>query len=108
MGSPDPQVRDEKRAAHRALVDSVLHGPGTTTVEQREAAFQHAEVDPALQPLLGKVATGAAGITDADFDRARAAGLSDDQVFELVIAAAVGHSTRMYESGLAALDEAAG
>ena len=33
-------------------------------------------------------------------------GFSDDQLFELVIAAAVGQSTRMYDSALAALDEA--
>jgi hypothetical protein len=108
MGSADPHAQDEKRAAHRALVDGVLYGSGTTTAEQRAAAFHNVAADRAWQPLLGKVVTGAAGITDVDFDLARAGGLSDDQLFELVIAAAVGQSTRMYESGLAALDEAAG
>jgi hypothetical protein len=108
MGSADPEAPDEKRAAHRALVDRVLHGSGTTTADQRAAAYENEEAGPSLQPLLGKVASDPAGITDADFDRARASGLSDDQLFELVIAAAVGQSTRMYESALAALDEAAG
>jgi alkylhydroperoxidase family enzyme len=85
-------------------VDRVLHGPGDTTEEQRAKAFENA----ALELLLGKVATSPARITDADFDQARAAGLSDDQIFELVIASAVGQSTRMYDAALAALDEAAG
>ena len=34
------------------------------------------------------------------------AGFTDDQLFELVICAAVGQSTRQYEAGLAALAEA--
>ena len=34
------------------------------------------------------------------------AGFTEDQLFELVICAAVGQSTRQYEAGLAALAEA--
>ncbi|MFI5907647.1 hypothetical protein [Dactylosporangium sp. NPDC051541] len=98
---------DDRRAAHRALVDRVVRGPGTATVEQRAAAFANDGLDADLQPLLAKVATAPTRITDADFDRARAAGRTDDQVFELVIAAAVGQASRMYESALAALDAAA-
>ena len=98
---------DDKRKAHQALVDRVVRGPGMTTAQQRKAAFTNADVDPALQPLLGKVATEPTKVTDADFDQARAAGFTDDQIFEVVIAAAVGQSSRMYESALAALDEAA-
>jgi alkylhydroperoxidase family enzyme len=105
MDATDPQAQ---RAAHRDLVERVRRGPGTTTPDQRTAAFDNVVVDPALRPLIGKVATAPTRITDADFDLARAAGLSDDQIFELVVAAAVGQSTRMYESALAALDEAAG
>jgi alkylhydroperoxidase family enzyme len=56
--------------------------------------------------LLDKVATDSAQVTDADFAAASAAGFSDDQLFELVICAAVGESTRQYEAGLAALAEA--
>lgn len=97
---------DDKRAAHRALVDRVLHGPGMATAELRAAAFANADVDPGLAPLLGKVAATPTRIVDADFDRARAAGFTEDQLFEVVIAA-VGESTRRYESALAALDEAA-
>jgi alkylhydroperoxidase family enzyme len=56
--------------------------------------------------LLDKVATKSAQVTDADFATATEAGFTDDQLFELVICAAVGQSTRQYETGLAALAEA--
>ena len=47
-------------------------------------------------------------VTDADFAAARAAGFSEDQLFELVICAAVGQSARLYDTGLAALADAVG
>jgi hypothetical protein len=36
----------------------------------------------------------------------RAAGLSEDQIFEIALCAAIGQATRQYESALAALDAA--
>jgi hypothetical protein len=99
---------DKKRAAHRALVDRVLNGPGRTSPEQRARAFSDADVPPPLQALIGKVATRPAQVTDADFAAAKASGFSEDQLFELVICAAVGQSARLYEAGLTALAEATG
>jgi hypothetical protein len=97
---------DKKRAAHRALVDRVLNGEGTSAPEQRARAFSNCGICPPLDALIGKVATTPAQVTDADFAAAEAAGFSEDQLFELVICAAVGQSDRLYEAGLAALDEA--
>ncbi len=94
---------DEKRVAHRALVDSVRNGPGSASLEQRANAFAGAGLPPPLDTLIGKVLTRADQITDADFDAAKAAGFSEDQLFELVVCAAMGRSTRLYEAGLAAL-----
>jgi hypothetical protein len=99
---------DKKRAAHQALVDRVLNGAGKASQEQRARAFSDAGVPAPLQALVSKVATRPAQVTDADFAAAKAAGFSEDQVFELVIAAAVGQSARLYEAGLAALAEATG
>jgi alkylhydroperoxidase family enzyme len=59
-----------------------------------------------LHALIGKVATRPAQITDADFAAAKASGFSEDQLFELVVSAAVGQAARLYEAGLAALAEA--
>ena len=89
-------VEDNKRAIHQRLVNRILHGPGQAPAEQRVRAFENAE--PIV--LLEKVATRSVEVTDADFSDA---GLTDDQLFELAICAAVGAATRQYEAGLAAL-----
>ena len=88
------------------LVNRILHGPGQAPAELRAHAFDNAELPEPLRPLLDKVATRSAQVTDADFAAATEAGFTDDQLFELVICAAVGESTRQYEAGLAALAEA--
>lgn len=98
---------DTKRAAHRALVDRVLSGPGQASADQRARAFRNDGLDPPVDALIGKVATRPAQVTEADFAAAQAAGLSEDQLFELVICAAVGQSARLYDAGLAALAAAA-
>ena len=97
---------DKKRAAYRALVDRILNAEGRSSREQRARAFTGSHISPPLDALIGKVATRPAQVTDADFAAAQAAGFSEDAVFELVICAAVGQSDRLYEAGLAALDEA--
>jgi hypothetical protein len=96
---------DKKQVAHRALVDRVLTGQGTASAADRARAFGNADVPPPLQTLIGKVAITPSQVTDADFAAAKAAGFSEDQLFELVVCAAVGQSTRQYEAGLAALAE---
>jgi hypothetical protein len=94
------------RSIHQRLVNRILQGPGQAPAEQRARAFNNAGLPEPLRPLLEKVATNSAQVTDADFAAAAEAGFTDDQLFELVICAAVGQSTRQYEAGLAALAEA--
>jgi hypothetical protein len=97
---------EDKRSIHQLLVNRILRGPGRAPADQRARAFDNAELPEPLRLLLDKVATKSAQVTDADFATAREAGFTDDQLFELVICAAVGQSTRQYEAGLAALAEA--
>lgn len=99
---------DEKRAAHRALVDRLLHGEGRASPEQRARAFGNDGLAPPLDALIGKVADRPAQVTEADLAAAKASGCTEDEVFELVVCAAVGHSARLYEAGLTALAEATG
>ena len=99
---------DKKRAAHRVLVDRILRGPGQASAEQRARAFGNDGLSPPLDALIGKVASRPAQVTEADFAAAQAAGFTEDQLFELVVCAAVGRSARMYDAGLAALAEATG
>jgi hypothetical protein len=89
-------------------VDRVLNGPGRASAEQRARAFSNDGLSPPLDTLIGKAASRPAQVTAADFAAAKASGFSEDQLFELVICAAVGQSARLYEAGLAALAEATG
>jgi hypothetical protein len=100
---PDEET---KWAAHRALVDRVVNGGGRASAQLRACAFGNDGLSPPLDALIGKVATRPAQVTEADFAAAKASGLSEDQLFELVVCAAVGQSARLYEAGLAALAEA--
>ena len=99
---------DKKRAAYRALVDRVLNGEGRASAEQRARAFSNEGLSPPVDALVGRVATRPTQVTEADFAAAKASGFSEDQLFELVVCAAVGQSARQYEAGLAALAEAMG
>jgi hypothetical protein len=97
---------DKKRAAHRALVDRVLNGEGRASAEQRARAFEGEGLSPPLDALIAKVADRPAQVTEQDLAAAKASGCTEDELFELVICAAVGRSARLYEAGLAALAEA--
>jgi hypothetical protein len=99
-------AEDAKRSTHQLLVNRILQGAGHAPAVQRTRAFAGAELPEPLGRLVGKVAARSSEVTDADFAAAKAAGFSDDQLFELVICAAVGQSSRQYEAGLAALAEA--
>ena len=97
---------DKKRAAFRALAERVLNGEGTASAEQRARAFNNDGLSAPLDTLIGKVVTRPVRVTEADFAAAKASGFSEDQLFELVICAAVGQSDRLYQAGLAALARA--
>lgn len=99
---------DEKLAAYRALVGRVLKGEGRAAAEVRARAFRNEGLDPPLSVLVGKVAERPVTVTDDDLAAVKASGCSEDEIFELVVCAAVGKSGRMYEAGLAALAAATG
>jgi alkylhydroperoxidase family enzyme len=93
---------------HRELVARVLEGNGRAAPELRHAAFENAGLREPVGTLIEKVANHAYQVTDGDIAAVRAAGLSEDQIFEIVICAAVGQATRQYNSALAALAAATG
>jgi alkylhydroperoxidase family enzyme len=94
------------RSIHGLFVDRIRRGPGRAPADQRAAAFDNDDPPEGVRLLVDKVAANSSEVTDADFATAIEAGYTDDQLFELVICAAVGESTRQYEAGLAALAEA--
>jgi hypothetical protein len=97
---------DRKRAAHRALVDRLLNGDGEASAQDRARAFHNNGLTPPLDALIAKVADSPTQVTASDLAAAKTSGRTEDQVFELVVCAAVGKSTRLYEAGLTALAEA--
>lgn len=94
--------------AQKALLRRVLEGDGQASPSERRAAFHNIGLSEPLSSLVNKVATHAWQITDEDIDAAKSSGLSEDQIFEIVVCAAVGQSTRQYDAALAALDNATG
>ena len=92
----------------KALIERILDGAGTTSQSERRAAFENIGLAEPVKTLIQKVATQAAMVTDRDIAAARASGLTQDQIFEIVVCAAVGQSTRQYDSARAALDAAIG
>jgi alkylhydroperoxidase family enzyme len=93
------------RQGREGLVKRILEGDGHASREDRSAAFAGDGPDKA-RVLVDMVTQYAAQIGDDDVAAARKAGYSEDQVFEIVVCAAVGQATRQYESALAALDAA--
>lgn len=91
---------------HGELVARVLKGKGKAAPELRRAAFENAGLSEPIRTLVEKVANHAYRITDEDVAAVRAAGLSEDQIFEIVICAAIGQAGRQYTSALAALANA--
>jgi len=88
------------------VIERVVEGKGEASREARRAAFANTGVTPEpVRALIEKVARQAWKISDEDVAAAKAAGLGEDQIFELVVAAALGAAKRQYDAALAALAE---
>src|SRR6185437_14106803 len=96
------------REARNSLLKRILEGPGEATSSDRQAAFTLNGLRGPLRPLFEKVATRAFAVTDEDIAAARAWGLSEDQVFGIVVSAAIGQANRQYEAAIEALVTATG
>ena len=89
--------------ARKALVTRILEGDGRASRDQRRTAFDNTGLAKPLNTLVDKVTKHAYRVTDEDIAAARASGLSEDQIFEIVVCAAIGQAGRQYEQALAAL-----
>lgn len=96
------------------LRQAVLEGNTATSAEVRRAAESRAaasagrsarerELAPELVGFVDKVARRAHSITQDDVDALRRAGYSEDAIFEVITAAAIGAGLGRLERGLAAL-----
>ena len=96
------------RQARKALTSRILEGDGKAPPSERRAAFNNGGLAGSLGALVDKVARHAYRVTDEDIAAATVSGLSEDQVFEIVVCAAVGQAARQYDTALAALEAATG
>jgi alkylhydroperoxidase family enzyme len=92
---------------HR-LTDAVENGAGETPLTLRRAVLDRAQgqrdgVPSVLQPYVDSVTRHAYRVTDSDVQALQRAGYSDDALFEITVAAAVGAALHRLERGLAAL-----
>lgn len=90
----------------RRLRTAILEKPGELDRAPRREAFGGTGSEPILAAFCTKVATCAHTITDADIAELRAAGYTEDQIFEATVCAAVGAGLARLEQGLKALEGA--
>lgn len=93
---------------YQDLLNRILKGKGDSSQQQRQAAFNNAGLSEPLSTLINKVAHQAYKVTDSDIEAVKSTGISEDELFELIICAAAGQASRQYESGLAALAQVTG
>ena len=93
---------------HSSLVARVIEGEGRASAEIRRAAFANTGLPEPLSRFVDMVAHGATSVTDADIRALLHAGLSEDEIFEIVVSAAIGQATRQHQNALAALGAATG
>lgn len=101
LESDEPYRRHAGRRA--ALLQAALQSPGATDAALREAAFRGDAVPPALADYARKVRSESYRVTDDDVTRLLAAGYSEDAIFEVTIASAIGAADRRLQAGLRAL-----
>jgi len=98
MDDPYATLRDQ-------VLRSVLDGPAHTESSLRHAAAADGDVGAALQPLVDKIHRHAYKVTDEDLSRLRPH-YDEDQLFEIVVSAALGASRQRLVAGLRALEDA--
>jgi hypothetical protein len=96
LSDPFAHLLDNLRAA-------ALSEKGELSLDLRRAAAQNQGLPASLAPVVDKIARHAYRITDEDILSLKQAGLSEDQIYELVVAAAVGRACVLADSALAAL-----
>jgi len=92
--------------ARKALITRILEGDGKASHAQRLAAFDHTGFSGPMNTLIDKVIKQPCRVTDQDIEATKASGRSEDQIFEIVVCAAIGQAARQHDTALAALEAA--
>jgi hypothetical protein len=83
----------------QAVIDRALKGDGKAPQEHRRAAYDNnnAALAPSVRELIYKVVHHAYQVTDDDVEHAKTAGMEEDELFELVVCAALGQAMRQLD-----------
>ena len=100
-----PKISDPHAAARDAVLRSVLDGPGETDPSLRYAAAEGVGAPDDLRALVEKIHQHAYRVTDEEI-AALQGKYGEDQLFEIIVSAAVGASRQRLMAGLRALEEA--
>lgn len=84
-------------------MDAVLNTPGATPSALRRAALEQGKVPGPLAGYVDKVARHAYKVTDDDVAALQREGHSDDAIFEVTVAAALGAALLRLDRGMAAV-----
>lgn len=98
----------ERRGAYEFadLRRSVVDGSGELDAGIRRAAFEGHALPSSLEAYAAKVRECAYKVTDTDVAAMRAAGWSEEQIFELTMATALGAAMLRHDRARAAMTEA--
>jgi hypothetical protein len=98
INDPHAELRDR-------VLDTVLRGPGVTEPGTRAAAAAGSGVPNDLKPLIDKIQQNAYKVSDEDVAKL-AATYSEDEMFEIIVSAALGAAEKRLRTGLSVLDRA--
>jgi hypothetical protein len=96
----------EIAASRKGLVARLLQGDGRAASDLRRRAFDARGLPEPLASIVHKIGTRPREIDAEDIAAARASGLTDDPLFEVIVCAAVGQAVRQHDAALAAVDVA--
>jgi hypothetical protein len=96
---------DPYRLGREELEAAVLRGPGRTDATLRQRVAAGRDVPAELAALVDKIHRHAYRITDEELAALRGR-YSEDELFEIVIASALGAGLQRLHAGLRALEEA--
>jgi hypothetical protein len=94
---------DRHAAGVEALRRAIFESAGSTDPAVRAAAGSGGELPEPMGSYATKVRDQSYRITDTDFAGLTRAGLDDDDIFEITIAAAVGAALRRLDAGMLAI-----
>ena len=91
---------------HKKLRDAVLDAAATADATLRLAAYCGEDLAEPLSGFVEKLRQHAYRVQDDDIEQVHDAGYSEEQIFEVTVAAALGAGDMRLRAGLYALNEA--